>query len=347
MVYDVSSIEKQIINQSSSYYTEDTNKFLQLDLHKYQKEIQKLLHNLERWNRRTSGEKKEMDLKLAYMKIMEFRNYMLGENNQIQYRLYIRSDENLSGVNIVNISEKELMSVVNRDRTSLRLKQNLDAVQQEQYKDLYRQNIANKHMINIQSGLEHPSRSPQNYIAAQSVIKKYAKEHRKGPDGRFLAIGLNNLAYQDDTIKGKSAYTLKLFNRGWIYQAFDETIERIDFQRKGFSEEVSLDEFHKVYFTESLNYDNLVGFKGGDVGLAQIKANMASIMSKTTLIKYLKIIDNILSIKITEDGSPVSKDELKQYIISSFTDTQHDTIGETLDKIIDIKVNKIIKSLTN
>ena len=346
MIYDVDKNQKQILDSVGSVFAKETLNLQREKFKVFKTDINDIIINLEKWSN-MSGKDKEYYLKAAYVKIMEFRSEILGINNKIQYRLYIRSDgNNLSDVQIVNVNEEQLMSVVNRDRTSLRLKQNLDAVKQEQFNDFRRQRIFNTHMKNIEKGLEHPKRSPKNYVVTQEVIAKYAKEHKIGPNGQLLAIGLHNLAFQDDTVKGKSAYTLKLFNKGWIYQAFDETVETLDRKKNGLSESVSLDEFHKEYFTESLNYDNVVGFKGGDVGLAQIKANMASLMSKTTLLKYLKIINNILNFKTSENGNIATNQELKEYIISNFINTKTDIISNNLNKIIDIEIEEVLKNLT-
>lgn len=326
------------INLVGKESAKETLNLIDRDLKKYKQDIDKILGKLQRWDRRLSNENKELYLKEAYIKIMEFRTYLLGEDNRIQYRLYIRDDKNndLTSVQIVNINEEQLMSIVNRDGTSLRLKRNLDAVKKEQYQDFKRQQVFNKHMGNISKGLEHPSRSPNNYVVTQGVIEKYAKTKQYGKNGKLLAIGLSNLAYQEDNKAGKSAYTLKLFNRGWIYQAFDATVEEFDQKTTGFSENVSLDEFHKKYFTESLDYDNVVGFKGGDVGLTQIKANMAALMSKTTLIKYLKIIQNALDMKI-KGVNVNSEEELANYLLSHFM----------TGKIEKIQINYAIQQIDN
>lgn len=329
----------KIIQQAGENFAEETLSLIDIDLSHYKRDIDEILGKLKRWNSRLSSSNKELYLKEAYQKIMEFRTYLLGKENEIQYRLYIRGDngDDLTDVQIVNLNEKQLMTIVNRDRTSLRLKQNLDAVKNEQYNDFKRQQIFNKHMGNISTGLEHPSRSPNNYVVTQDVIKRYAKIHKRDVDGNLLAIGLPNLAYQDDTTKGKSAYTLKLFNRGWIYQAFDATVE--DFDANGQNLEiVTLDDFHKKYFTDSLNYDNVVGFKGGDVGLAQIKANAAALMSKTTLVKYLTIIQDALNQKIKGQDSK-SSEELTKYLVSQFKE------GEIEDSVYNY-ATKQIQNLT-
>lgn len=335
--------ETQILTQVGESLAKDTLTSIDTNLIKYKEDLDIVLGKLQRWNRRLSNENKELYLKEAYKKIMEFRTYLLGQNNAIQYRLYIKGDKNedLTDVQIVNINEQQLMTVVNRDRTSLRLKQNLDAVKDEQYNDFKRQQVFNKHMGNIARGLEHPSRSSTNYVVTQDVIKRYATAHKTGADGNALAIGLPNLAYQEDTKTGKSAYTLKLFNRGWIYQAFDATVEDFDEQKRDL-EIITLDEFHKKYFTESLNYDNVVGFKGGDVGLAQIKANMAALMSKTTLVKYLKIIQDALNMKIR--GESASMEELSKYLVSQFKETD---IDSTVEKYVTKQLENLFAKLTN
>ena len=319
---------KNIVSQSADSFAEDTLSFINRDLIKYREDISIILSKLERWDKRLSSFNKELYLKEAYAKIMEFRTFLLGRSNQIQYRLYIKNDkgEDLTNVQIVNINEQQLMTVVNRDRASLRLKQNLDAVKEEQNKDFKRQEIFNKHMGNIQRGFEHPSRSPKNYVVTRDVIDKYSNNKN------FLS----NIAF----LEGNKIIKLKLFNRGWIYQAFDATVESFEEEKQDLNI-VTLNSFHKKYFTESLGYDNIVGFKGGDVGLVQIKANMAALMSKTTLIKYLKIIQDALDMKIK--GQETSINELSNYLVSQFKKGE---IDEALNEYATKKITDLLSNLT-
>jgi hypothetical protein len=52
---------------------------------------------------------------------MKFRTFLLGEDQTIKYRIYLRS-ENLDDVRIVDIPEEELMKHVERSGNTLRLK---------------------------------------------------------------------------------------------------------------------------------------------------------------------------------------------------------------------------------
>lgn len=312
-------IDKQFVKEQSQkalekvaeYFSKETKTFSDISLKEEKEIVETILKGLSSWNSQTSSAYKEMSLKLAYEGIMRFRTLVLGSTSEIQYRLYIRGEaEDIGNVQIIKVSEKELLQATGRDRSALRLKQNLDILISEKNKDNERQSIFNKHFQNVQNGLEHPSKSSTNYVITQDVISKYAAIKQRNKEGRLLAIGelLKNVAYQDEP----KNYRLKLFNRGWVYQAFDQTVE--DFNNSGQDwNKITKEAFHKQYFTKNLSYDNVVGFKGGDVGLMQIKSNMASLMSKTTLVKYLNIILEILSSKTRSD-----KEKLKNTILKSF-----------------------------
>lgn len=342
MIYD-----KQILDEVGSHYSQETLQNMANYLKKYHIDIKKLIEDLNQWNGLTSYNKKEK-LQNAYFKIMEFRSYILGSHNQIQYRLYVNTDEqDLSKVQIVNINEQNLLNIITRDRTSLRLKQNLNNIIQDFQKDTYRQMIFERHMKNILNDFDAIEKTTKKQITyklyvvnQENVIDKY---------GGKRSENLSHLVYQNTAStsgkkRGPFAYTLKVFNRGWIYQAFDSTLNIFQERKHEDIEKDMQNNFHKIYFTQALKYDNTVGFKGGDVNITQIKANSASLMSKTTILKYLKIIDNILSFK-TNTQTQANNVELKNYILSHFT-KESDIIGETLDKLIDIKINKVISQVT-
>ena len=87
----------------------------------------------------------------------------------------------------------------------------------------------------------------------------------------------------------------------------------------------------------------MVVFKGGDVGLTQIKANAAALMSKTTLVKYLTIIQDALNQKIKGQDSK-SSEELTKYLISQFKE------GEIEDSVYNYaakQIQNLTTKLTN
>ena len=336
MADSVKQLSQKIYSDIAQDFASETKNFLDLNIQEEIILVKEILLKLNSWNSNTSGQEKESNLKDAYSKIMEFRTLILGSTSEIMYRIYIRGDiEDINNAQIVTIKEKDLMKIVGRDRSSLRLKQNLDIILAEQNKDSKRQAIFNKHFSNISKGLEHPSRSPKNYVVTQEVIKKYGSG-LQDRQGNYLAWGLNNLAYQTPSKKGKSAFTLKLFNRGWIYQAFDMTTEEMIKNGDDFNATTSYEKFHRLYFTKNLDYDNVVGFKGGDVGLMQIKSNMASLMSKTTLVKYLQIILDILTLDGFND-----KTSLINFIKDKFT--TEDNLTSIIEKTIDTNVERLLQ----
>ena len=238
------------------------------------------------------------NMKIAYLTIMKFRTLLLGESSTINYRLYIRGSS-LDKVRVIDIPESKIMSLVERSGDSLRLRRTfgeIDAI----YNNTEVQALFDQHFKNISNSFKHISGN--NYVVPFSNVR----------DIISTRVGQSNLYWQDqDGPRGKSAYTPKFFNRGWIYQAFDATINDL---YKDQSEEISISQFRYAYFTKHLAYDNVIGFKGGDVGLNQIKSNMANLINITSLINYLEIIDNILN-PINFQNSL----QLSEYIKSKFT----------------------------
>lgn len=316
-------IEAQdILNECAEIFTnESAEKIIKPKIINIRNQIKNLRMGLEVAKNASTGSSSRKNLtphmKTAYSTIMGMRSLLLGTQENINYRLYIRNGD-MSNVRVVDITEEQLMSVVERSGNTLRLKKALDGISQS-YNNTEIQKLFDQHFANIQRSLKHISGN--NFVVPVGRISDLIS----GPEG------IGNLYWQTDSTRGKSAYTPKLFNRGWIYQAFDATINTLYKQSTDF-ESVSSQSFRHEYFMNQLKYDNVVGFKGGDVGLNQIKSNVASLMSITTLINYLRIIEEILT---PENYN--NKMELKQKILTNFTENTNlsQMLNDRVDQIVD------------
>ena len=324
---------QEILGDVSKIFSSDSDQIILEKLQQLQIYINQLLALLELATKkgRAKGKKAaRRDLtpmmKNAYQIIMQFRTALLGKSEEIYYRLYIHG-ESFSDTSIIDINESKLMELVERSGNTLRLKRTLDD-SLKVFQNQQVQNIFDQHINSILNSLKSVERGVVVPFPSVSDIFGHQSE-------------APNLYWQVDTTRGRSAYTPKIYNYGWIYQAIDATIADL-YENTNSEEELSAIDtqtFRRIYFQDHLNYDNVVGFKGGDVGLRQIKANFASLMNARTLISYLKIIQQIL-----QPSEFDNKKELEDFIKSSFLeDTQN--INQGTIKMVSNVADRLISIL--
>lgn len=318
--FNFSDLEMEILNESAELFTGESIQEIRNKILQYQTAAIKLRNLLESAQKGNRAARKNLTpmMKSAYMTIMGFRNSLLGTTETISYRIYIRGND-INSVSIVNLTEEQLMKYVERSGNSLRLKRNLDKVTQLEH-DAKAEALFQAHFANISRSLVH--KHGNNFVVPYEEVSDVVSSQ----------IGSALYWQESATKQGPHPYTPKMFNRGWIYQAFDATIYSLS-QNHDIST-VTTATTRQEYFTNQLKYDNVVGFKGGDVGLNQIKSNMANLMNITTLISYLTIIIDILS-----PENYVKKEDLKQKILQEFTET-----GQ-ISNAANITVNNVIDNL--
>lgn len=328
--FDFTQDSKEVLGDISEIFSNETeSEIIQTKINELRSYLTILLQNLEIASQRGSSQQKTMMrknltpmMKNAYQIIMQFRTAMLGKAEEVTYRIYIRGEDETQ-VSVVDISESDLLKVVERSENTLRLKRDLEKIDKV-FQNNSIQQIFEKHFKNVWRSFKHIKGN--NFVVPIKNI----------PDIYSQAEGASNLYWQTDNGRGKSAYTPKMFNRGWIYQAFDSTANNL---YENISSEdvnkVSLPTFRYAYFTKHLVYDNVVGFKGGDVGLNQIKTNMANLMSITTLKTYIKDILSILTPNQYNNPKALS-DFIKEKFLEENTDKkQNQVINSVLNKNID------------
>ena len=263
------------------------------------------------------------NMKAAYITIMNVRKLLLGNNANIQYRLYVRGN-NIDNVKIVDMNENQLMQLIQRSGNDLRLRRtfaNIDALQE----NTEIQQLFDQHFTNISRSLKHVDGN--NYVVPFDRVKDVIRSR----------VDQSNLYWQNKNgPRGKSAYSPKLFNRGWIYQAFDATVAEL---YANDNTSVSEEQFRFAYFNRHLRYDQTVGFKGGDVGLNQIKSNMANLINITTLINYLDVINDILTPSNFQNSTA-----LAQHIKNEFTTQEN--LSEDIAQFVNQTAEKLYSLLT-
>lgn len=265
----------------------------------------------------------EISLK-AYELVMIFRQYLTGE--EVVYQLYIRGDD-MNDARVVTLSGEELMEYVERNGDTLRLKKNLDKIEQTKNNDRV-QRIFDKHFAQISRSF-HMIKD-NNFVVPIEEISDIASHPSQ----------MENLYWQKlNGPPGKSAYTPKMFNRGRIYEAFAGTAYDIYGKNYVYKDGVDAATFRRQFFVDNLIADNVKGFKGGDVGYSQVKATCAELMNLNTVRSYLIIIDQILSPENWEN-----KKRLKEFIKAEFTDTSKKKLPAGINRTINKSVKNLFKN---
>ena len=323
---DFSKETEEIIKDCSDALADETQtQIISLKLLALKQDLNNLKQDLILAKSRKNRDNLTTNMKNAYTMIMKFRSFLLGENQTINYRIYLRSDS-LNSVRVIDIPEEELMKHVERSGNVLRLKRTLDNIEQT-FNNSEVQKLFDEHFQDISRCLKHISGN--NFVVPFNNVKDIIKSRVKA----------QNLYWQTDNGRGQSAYSPKKFNRGWIYQAFDSTINDLYNTDDDQQKEISKDQFRYSYFAHHLVYDNVKGFKGGDVGLTQIKSNMAQLINITTLINYLDIINTILTPEAFSNSQ-----ELSRYIQQNFTN-QKELISEDISTIVDQVATQLLSAL--
>lgn len=303
-----------ILKEVGKELSTDTSIMILPELKQYQGKINQLIQNIKNINRRKSRESKAAVLREGYLTIMQIREFFLGET--ITYRLYLQTSD-MQETRVVEMTTEQILNRVGYERGGLRLRQMSDAYIRsiESHNSQYEAYV-DAHLTNIRNQLkEVHSRSYTGYIANTNIRTKY-----NHPQNLYKKNG-----------------SPRTFNMGWIYQALDATIN--DLYTPSTDPPVNNGEFERVYFTKNLAYDNLIGFKGGDVDNVQIKANAASLMSSKSILRYLNDIQALIN-----SLSSTNTEKLSNEIKRLFTDTGID-IDQTIDKHIDTTVNKLLQEI--
>lgn len=308
------------------------------DINSYLQELREMVNICKvRKNSEDYSDLKDL-MKLCYITIMNFRTYIVGKDQEIQYRLYALHGKN--GVIVYNFDESVLMDnvIVVGDKLKLDSVNVIEKkIERLNKKDAEMTKLVAQLEGGIWAGLQQLDSG--GLIANDDIIIKgtYNPKKKKNP----------NLVWQypKGTVKlpKKTFATRKIFNRGWVYQAFDETVYNYFKNKEQVQnldgEEININkkEFYTSYFRDYLRHDNVISYAGGDVGTKQVKANMAGLMSIATMIKGLEQIITIIE-EIKSGG--LTEEKLSEYLevyLKGQNDVQkevRDYAREQLSKLI-------------
>lgn len=300
-------------------------------------------HSFAQWYAEEMGEVRL--LYNAYEQIQKIREQITGQ--QIKYRLYatVGADKTGQGGHIgyIEVGSSDLHKYLTQAEKAIRLNQS--AVQQAIIKK--EKEIQDKKILNSQ--LSRVTAYEQSIDAINQIYNKLftAEGHNKLSRGRTADYEVDGKTLSQSVIK----YQGKKYNQGVVL----ETIDKLVFNERGQLRTQLLPQSDNTVFNnfikESLNKfkiekDSVSGFKQGDNGLFQIKANKAQLMDYSTI---MMAIDSILSIgKNIYDGQ---RDIAEQELLRMFSGDK-DSIMEisqrkARDAIEQIAKNEIIKGSNN
>lgn len=311
----------------------------------YINELTNILAILQTKKKTKSKDLKDIEsiMKVAYTTIMGFRTYFLGEGQEIQYRLYLKHKNN--SVSVYDFNEQTLMSIVNPSDTGLRLMTSIKDMQEVfNSKSIEMNTVVSSLVQQLESGiwahLKQPERGPSGTLIVDDEVA----------NGGFNTLGLKNgnLIWQNQAPENPKEddryYPMrKLFNKGWAYEAFDRTADTLYFnnsQANFNATTIKPKQFYTEYFTNSLKRDNNPSYTGGDVGLNQVKSNLARLMSITTMITGLEHLIKMLK-EIQVSISATGNQNLQEYL--KFFFTKDETISQEIQTYYEKVVNDVIK----
>lgn len=126
--------------------------------------------------------RKDLTIKMknAYLAIMKFRTMLLGADQEILYKLYIRNSRDMSKVSIVNLTEEQLMTIVERSGNTLRLKRNIDLSLKVFQEDIRSQALFDKHFADVKKSLK--SLKKNNYVVPFSGVRDIFNDRSAAPN---------------------------------------------------------------------------------------------------------------------------------------------------------------------
>lgn len=316
-LFSQSTLQEVVIPSLKSNYNQICNLLTALEMAKAKKNRTNLTKNM----------------KSAYLLIMQMRTLLLGDpNNKISYRFYVSPvsefNEENAPTEVVDISEDNIMNYVERSQDNLRIKKNIYSLLNGMDRVSQAEQLLAQHKTQITKSLVKLPNT-NGYVVPKDNLLDLESSIQ-------IIQSKANLYWQDKKGKrGKTAYTPKIFNQGWIMQALDQTFEDLYWSQQDPENIVPEDKFRRQFFFSNLVYDKVSGFKGGDVANRQIKSNKADLVSLTHLIKYLTILKEILG------GMVLDKTLLAQKIAEAFSSTNDltDPINRNIEAVAEELIN--------
>lgn len=337
MAEEINFTEKDfefIKTQISNLFGEGTGDILKQKFLNIQNIIAQLKNQLQSALAVGTKQGQEHLAKLGYLTIMQIRKLLTGQ--EIIYELYMTNRTNTS-VKVFQVNEEFLLEHSKLNGDALRLKGIIKDAEQQQKQDTIYQNIINSHINKIMTTVhfkdfKHDDHTYHAYIVIDDFFKIYYPNLNPKigytKNKQYLQIGFNMGNIMETADRIISNYLLDEHQSKMVVNS-----ENLANNMNGINVQ------HE--FLMHLAKDNVPGFKGGDNGLAQVKARNASIMQVNTIIKYLKQCDIILN-EIINGTSNIN--ELSNLIKTTFIDKDN-TLSAIANETADRIVNEIIQGL--
>ena len=268
---------------------------------------------------------------------MQIRKLLTGE--EIVYELYMTS-KNVSQVKVFQVNEDFLLEHSKLSGGALRLRGIIKDAEQQEKQDTVYENIINAHIDKIMNTVriknfrndDHPYRA---YIVNEGYFERYYPQlnprigytkRNKNGSSQYLQIGFNMGNIMETADKVISDYLLDQ-HQNKLLISIENSTSNLNAQHE---------------FLMKLAKDNVPGFKGGDNGLAQVKARNASIMQVNTIIRYLEQCNIILNEILNGNNAR----ELSNLIKTTFI-SEDNSISANANEMADRIAEEIIAGLKN
>lgn len=239
----------------------------------------------------------------AYEKIQLLRQYLTGE--VLVYNLYIATDKEIKKISIPGDQLDKYFSLTKKEIT-LR-----------------------------QSAVKAAWKESEEAIKLQKQWKEVIKRFRhpkkgEGYESFWIYTGKNILRHRDANPPPPRAGSAQVFNLGHIIEAVDQANMQIPPQNNFFN-----------LFEEALEYDSISGFKGGDNGMIQVKANQARLM------RYSSIMNALDAICSLQDNFSNPTEAMKTISDVYFSSNISSEVSTRIQKFIEEKGEELVAPLEN
>lgn len=237
---------------------------------------------------------------------------VINQNNQFQVN------------NLVSFTDKDLFNIATFSKTGINISLTKKAI--EDLTKLDDAEVAARQRFS--KAFEKIVNTDMEFAGKTKLLKvhKYIYSAYRG-----VNAGLQNLKIYNK--EGKTLY--QAFNQGHLNEAYEATMQALlaEYPSDAIKDYMIFDRFFRL-----LKLDSKKGFKGGDVGLMQVKANQARLMRyntiKNTCNELLQALD------LLQKNKAEGRKKLEQMFLA-----EESKENAAVGKIIDQSIDDLYKSL--
>lgn len=204
----------------------------------------------------------------------------------------------------------------------------------------------------VQAEIKKRENIPQDYQrqwfeAKYATVLNYFRHPDNGEQKEtFFVLKIPTVFPQPPHPRKKSNNQNVVYTRGHIIEALDSTYRQyysplLEPNQSDESEFITL-------FGQELGYDNVSGFKGGDIAMTQIKANKARLMRYTSIMNAINKILVIYDLIANPSSKGILMSVISKKIHQLYSNSRaRNEVSKISDTMIDNFVNKILTELKN